>query len=99
MTKIKREEVITMANTTPNKESIRRICILHGGNYCYLLVDTGADHVEVLMNIANNRMESCCKELESWCGMEFKLLNEGSNDDEIKRVSVSGEKILPIEIE
>ncbi len=99
MTKIKRKEVITMANTTPNKESIRRICILHGGSYCYLQVNTGAEHVEVLMNITNERVENCLKELEAWCGMKFKLINEESTDDEIKRITLLGEKILPITIE
>ncbi len=99
MTKIKRKEVITMANTTPSKESIRRICILHGGSYCFLQVDTGAEHVEVLMNITNDRVKSCREELEAWCGMKFKLINEESTDDEMKRISLLGEKILPIEIE
>ena len=88
-----------MANTTPNKESIRRICILHKGDLCYLLVDTGADHVDVFMNITNDRIENCCKELESWCGMKFKLYNEEATYDQIRRISEFGEKILPIEME
>ena len=88
-----------MANTTPNKESIRRICILHGGSYCYLLVDTGAEHVDVLTDIDTKSIEACIMELVAWCGMKFKLLNEDSNDVAKERVLNLGEKILPITME
>ncbi len=98
MTKIKQQEVFNMANTTPNKESIRRICILHGGSYCILHVDTGAEHVEVLTDITDERLPICEKELEAWCGMKFKLFNEGSKDKIVKHIRISGEKILPIKM-
>ena len=98
MTKIKQQAVFNMANTTPNKESIRRICILYGGSFCILHVDTGAEHVEVLTDIADERLPICEKELEAWCGMKFKLFNERSNDEKTEPIRLSGEKILPIKM-
>ena len=98
MTKINQHEVLSMANTTPNKETIRRICILHGGSYCFLRVDTGAEYVDVLSDIIDERKQACLEELEAWCGMKFKLYNEQSLDEKIKQISTSGEKILPIKM-
>jgi len=85
-----------MANTTPNKETIRRICILHGCSYCFINVDTRTEHTDVLTDIIDKKMIACLKELEDWCGMKFKLYNEQSPAEKIKQISTSGEKILPI---
>ena len=85
-----------MANTTPNKETIRRICLLHGGTECHILVDTGDDYVDVLSNIENHKIEHCLLELKDWCGMKFQLFNNNSNIDEINRIRNKGVQILPI---
>lgn len=98
MTKIKQQEVISMANTTPNKETIRRLCLLHGGSYCFLYVDTGYEYVDVLSDIPEESVISCLLELESWCGMKFKLFNEQSPRKKLIQLTTFGEKILPIEI-
>jgi len=47
-----------MAKTTPNKESIRRICLLSGASFCYLLVDTDNDYVDVLSDLKQEEMEN-----------------------------------------
>ena len=87
-----------MANTIPNKETIRRICILHGCSYCFIHVNTGAEHTDILTDIIDKKKLACLKELEAWCGMKFKLYNELSPDETIKQISTSGEKILPIKL-
>ncbi len=87
-----------MANTTPNKETIRRICLLHGGTKCYILVDTGSAHVDILTNIQNNNSAEFLSELESWCGMKFKVYSENNEVEQNTRIKQSGEMILPIKI-
>ena len=100
-----------MANTTPNKETVRRICLLSGASYCYLLVETGDDYVDVFTDIEQLEMDNCINELESWCGMKFRVYaasedngnnfgdNNGDNNGEknkIAEIRTLGEKILPI---
>jgi len=86
-----------VAHTTPNKETVRRICILQGGTECYIQVNTGNEYVNILTNIENQNLEQCVWELESWCGMKFKLFNEDSESETSDRIRLNGEKILPID--
>ncbi len=88
-----------MAITTPNKEAVRRICLLSGGNFCYLLVNTHNDYAYVLSDIKQEETANCQKELESWCGMKFRVFttqNSTSDDTTIKTILNSGEKLWPI---
>jgi hypothetical protein len=89
-----------MAKTTPNKESVRRICLLSGGSFCYLLVDTDNDYVDVLSDLKQEEIENCQKELESWCGMKFRVFSTQKNSTDnfiIKKIQRCGEKLWPIE--
>ena len=87
-----------MAHTTPNKETIRRICILQGGTECYIQVNTGNEYVNILTDIENQNLDQCLSELESWCGMKFQLFNEDSESKYTNKIKLNGEKILPIDI-
>lgn len=87
-----------MAHTTPNKEVVRRICLLHGATDCYLFVETGNQFVQVLTNIDSDKITTCLSELESWCGMKFELFNMDSEKETIHIIEQKGEKILPIVI-
>lgn len=40
-----------MVSTAANKETIRRISILNGATYCYILVDSKETHVHVLIDV------------------------------------------------
>ena len=62
-----------MSYTTPNIETVRRICLLHKVKLCYLNIETGAEFVELLVDLDSSKMELFNHELESWCGMKFKL--------------------------
>ncbi len=88
-----------MANTTPSKETIRRICILQGGTECHILVDTGYDYVDVLSDIEDQNFKQCLSDLEAWCGMKFQLFNNHSEKKHINRIKQDGERILPIKAE
>lgn len=91
-----------MANTTPNKETVRRICLLSGASICYLLVDTGDEYAEVVTDIELPDLENCINELKSWCGMNFRLYTTKQATDyknKIARIRACGEKILPIQPE
>ena len=85
-----------MANTTPNKETIRRLCLLHKVEFCYLLSDTDSVFVHVLVDIENQKKESFCQELESWCGMKFEIFTLDSDEVNIIRMKRYGEKIYPL---
>ena len=85
-----------MSNTTPNKETIRRFCLLFRVSYCYLLTDTKTEYANLFLDISNKKKDELLHELESWCGMKFKLLNLTSNEDEITQVKTRGERIYPL---
>lgn len=84
-----------MINTTPNKEIVRRITMLHGATFCYMLVSKGSSHVEIHANVVTNKISSCETELKEWSGMNFKVYNDYS--EEKMRLKNKGIKILPIE--
>ncbi len=85
-----------MANTTPNKETIRRLCLLHKVNSCYLLSDRSTVFVDLLIELEDKHSELFKQELESWCGMKFKLFNKSSNEKDIIRIKNEGELIYPL---
>ena len=87
-----------MANTTPNKETVRRICLLHGATICRLLINTDDDHVEVLTDISTNKLANFQKEVESWSGMKFRVFNTTSDIKKIQKIKLSGEIIFPIKL-
>jgi hypothetical protein len=87
-----------MSKTTPNKETIRRICLLQGGTECYILVDNDSDYIDVFTNIQDQNIPACLVELVEWCGMKFCLLNENSEIGSINKIRTKGEKILPIKL-
>ena len=85
-----------MANTIPNKETIRRLCLLHKVESCYLLSDTKSVFVDLLIELEDQHTELFRQELESWCGMKFKLFNKNSNEKDIIRIKNEGELIYPL---
>jgi len=85
-----------MTHTIPNKESVRRICMLHGATDCYLLVDTDNEFVQVLSNIDDDKKAECLNDLVAWCGMKFQIFNMNSKKVKIHTIKKQGEKILPI---
>ena len=85
-----------MVNTAPNKETIRRLCLLHEVKSCYLLSDTNSIFVDVLVDIGNQKSELFCQELESWCGMRFKIFTLDSDEVQIIRMKKYGEIIYPL---
>ena len=87
-----------MANTTPNKETIRRISLLHDATFCYINVSTGDEYVEALANIKTEKMKSYKKKLEAWSGMKFRVYNMHSKREQVKNLKITGEKILPINL-
>jgi len=85
-----------MANTTPNKEIIRRISLLHGASFCYIYINTGDEYVEALANIKTGKMKNYKQELEMWSGMKFRVYNMNSKQEQVNKIETKGEKILPI---
>ena len=88
----------SVASTTPNKEIVRRICHLHGATECYLFVETNDEAVDVLTNIADDVIQNCHCELESWTGMKFRVSNFSKNKKEIDLIQSKSEQILPIKL-
>lgn len=84
---------------TPNKESVRRISILNNANYCYLLILPNDPLVHILSDVDTHSLEKYKDELESWCGMKFKVYDETKEVMMISRIKNQGEKILPIILE
>ncbi|MEE9326915.1 MAG: hypothetical protein V3U71_06420 [Cocleimonas sp.] len=87
-----------MQNTIPNKETIRRICILNGATNCYLLASTEYTYTMVLMDIAEEKTNAVKIELKSWCGMEIRVFTYERETEGKKEILAKGEKILPINI-
>ena len=88
-----------MAFTTPNKESIKRICILSGASLCYLRVNTGDEYAEVLTDIKEKELQNCLQSLKDWCGMKFRLYSvldsSPENIIQINKIKIEGEKLYP----
>ena len=90
----------TTSKTMPNKESVRRICLLSGGSFCYILLATEDDSIAVLSDIKADEIANCEKELQNWCGMKFRVystLLESTGDTVISCIQKQGEKLWPIE--
>ena len=87
-----------MSHTTPNKEIIRRLCLLFRLDYCYLLTDTQTEYVDIFVNISNEKKNEFLEELESWSGMKFRVFNVDSNKNDIYLIQTKGEKIYPVSI-
>ncbi len=87
-----------MASTTPNKETVRRICRLHDATECYLYIDTGDEFVEILADVPNKKLSSCQNELESWAGMRFRLYNYQQDKKVIELFKEKSIQILPINL-
>ncbi len=85
-----------MANTTPNLETIRRICLLKNIEYCYILIDTGDEFVYLMVDLEDKKIELFTQELESWCGMKFKVFNDERDKEISIRISSKGKKIYPL---
>ncbi len=85
--------------TIPNKESVRRISVLHHASYCYLLVIPDDPQVYIHANIDEKYLDDYRQELADWCGMKFQVQNESGDKEIIKNIKQNGEKILPIRIE
>jgi len=86
-------------NTTPNKEVVRRICVMNGASFCYLLAEYSVESVVIFTDIPDRLITAASNELVSWCGMNFKIYNENSKSKTINNIKFKGEKILPIKME
>ena len=87
-----------MHTITPNKEVIRRICLLNGATTCYIAKTKGKQSIEVLVDIKEVNLTHFSKELSEWSGIMYQVysLNTYKNNDHTVRHIK--EKILPIEI-
>ena len=83
-------------STTPNKEIVRRICVMNDASFCYLLVEYSSATIKLYANIPDNLILKANEELLSWCGMPFKIYNDNSETLLINNIMNKGEKILPI---
>jgi len=84
--------------TTPNKEIVRRICILHGATYCYMLVIPEKDVVRILVDSDFKDISGIVDELRAWCGIRFEVINYNTDELKSNDLKKRGEKILPISL-
>ena len=85
-----------MNSIRPNKEIIRRICILNGGTTCYISHTKGDDFVEVLADIEKNQLVSFATELKEWSGINYKTYRIADSTPTERCLQHINEKILPI---
>ena len=88
-----------MYSTTPNKETIRRLCILNGATFCYLLIRSTEPFAHIFSDIDCKNIGNFSEELEAWCGMKILVCNEQFHDRTLTTIKKNGEKILPIRID
>ena len=75
---------------TPNKEVIRRICILNGGTCCYISYTKGSAFIEVLTDTTEERLNNFSKELGEWSGINYKVFSlkvSNNNKNEISHIN------------
>ncbi len=85
-----------MNSITPNKEIIRRICILNGGTTCYIGHKKGEQYLEVLSDIKEENLERFAKELSEWSGVSYKVYSMGKQNSGGELLNRINNKILPI---
>ena len=85
-----------LISTTPNKETIRRICILNGATTCYLYTPEDTPKVMLVIDIKDDKVNSIEEELKSWCGMPFKVYSSLAKCEQTHIIQQHGVKILPI---
>ncbi len=83
-----------MTLITPNREIIRRICILNGGSICYISYSTENNFIEVLTDIKTSNLSNFEKELKEWTGINYKVYSTKNSTKETSEHIQ--EKILPI---
>lgn len=82
---------------TPNKEIIRRICLIHGGTHCFIAPSDSEQCIDILANIETDKLDVFTKELHEWTGMNYRVystLNKNLSADIDKRIT---QQILPIQ--
>jgi hypothetical protein len=72
-----------MDSITPNKEIIRRICILNGGTCCYISHTKGDSFIEVLADIKHEMLDNFSQELSEWTGINYKVYTMIGRNKEI----------------
>ena len=83
-----------MNSITPNKETIRRICILNGATRCYISHTRGDDFIEILTDIKEEKLNNFSKELTQWSGINYKVYSiGGKNKSLLDHINI---KILPM---
>ncbi|HIO91384.1 MAG TPA: hypothetical protein EYG68_00885 [Leucothrix mucor] len=83
---------------TPNKEIIRRICILNGGTTCCISRSNNNEFIELLVDIKEDQLKKFTYELTEWTGANYKAYNTSSNAFKAGALSHIKETILPINI-
>jgi tRNA G10 N-methylase Trm11 len=83
-----------MDTITPNKEIIRRICILNGGTYCYISHTKGDNFIEILADIKEEKLTSFSKELSEWSGINYKVYSIHSQAYKKNKLEHINDKIL-----
>jgi hypothetical protein len=81
---------------TPNKEIIRRICILNGGTCCYISHTRGHAYIEVLVDIEDKKLNQFSQQLTEWTGIDYKVYNINKQDNIRTTLGHINNKILPI---
>jgi hypothetical protein len=86
-----------MDSITPNKEIIRRICILNGATCCYISHTKGDAFLEILTDIKEEKLNSFSKELSEWSGINYKVYSLDAQKNDEQTVDHINNKILPID--
>lgn len=81
-----------MNSITPNRELIRRICLINKGSECYISIDNDKQIIIIYVDIPANKHTQLIHELHEWSGMNYQV--EYTKDNELELIGK--EKILPI---
>ena len=81
---------------TPNKEIIRRICILNGATCCYISHTEGNTFLEILTDIKEEKLNNFSKELKEWSGINYKVYSMDGKNAKERKLGHINNKILPI---
>lgn len=86
-----------MATTIPNLEAVRRICYQMNVSFCYLINNKNYEFVELYTDVKEEESSKFTRELQSWCGMKFKVYTEAQSPERINFYKNKGKKIYPLE--
>ena len=88
-----------MKPSPPNKEIVRRICILFQIKQCWMTNPSQYEASKLLVSLDNKKIDLFKKELKDWSGINFDVYSVNSKSTFADDIKLNGIILLPLELD